>query len=173
MESTTHLLIAANCTYVLVLLSSIYLTRATMRRVAGALSGGIVVAIVGVGIEATAHKFGWWRYPGVDSPYGPPLIYPCAMLMLATVALIGWRVTRRLGCRGQLVFLGCLAVIGTARDYIWATQRPDLIVFNPGIGIVLVDAACWLILAVLAQLVMLWVAGPARSNRLARAVSRS
>ena len=70
--------------------------------------------------------------------------------------------------RGQVVFLVALAVLGALRDYQWAARLPELIVFAPGVGTIFADAACWAGLTGLAQAVMRWVAGPARSDPLAR-----
>jgi len=168
MTTQQPILIAATCVYLVALATSVYFTRATARRAAGALIGGVAVGVVGVGIEVSAHTLGWWRYPSVETPYGPPLIYPTLVLQFAAIALVGWRVTRRFGWRGQVVFLGALAIIGTLRDYHWAARSPELIVFAPGIGTALVDAACWAGLAGLAQYVMRWVAGPARGDPFAR-----
>ena len=162
------ILIAASCVYATVLVAAVYFTRATARRVAGALAGGVTVGIVGVGVETLAHMLGWWRYPSVGTPYGPPLMYPAVVLLFSSLALIGWRVTRRFGWRGQAVFLAALAILGALRDYGWAARLPELIVFAPGIGPAFVDAACWVGLAALAQPVMRWLAGPARSDPLAR-----
>lgn len=160
MRTQQFVLLAANCVYLIALAATAYFTRATARRVGGALIGGVSVGIVGVGVEALAHTQGWWRYPSVETPYGPPLMYPALVLLFATLALIGWRVTRRFGLRGQAVFLGVLAVLGTVRDYLWAARSPELIVFAPGISPVLVDAACWASMVGLAQATMRWVAGP-------------
>ena len=168
MNKPPFLFIAASCIYVVVLAATIYFTRAGVRRVAGALLGGVAVSVAGIGIENLAHRFGWWRYPSVDTPYGPPLIYPVAICMFASLALIAWRVTRRFGWRGQVVFLTALTIVGTLRDYAWDALRPDLIVIAPGFGVILVDAACWFGLAILAQAVMRWVAGPVGSDSLAR-----
>jgi hypothetical protein len=166
----THqlVLIAANGVYLVVLVVTIYFTRATKSRVIGALIGGATVGLVGVGVECVAHVAGWWRYPFVETPYGPPLMYPVVILLFAVLALFGWRVTRRFGWRGQVVFLCAVTVLGTLRDYRVAAWLPEFIVFAPGLGIVLVDAACWAGLLGLAQAVMRWVAGPVRGDPLAR-----
>jgi hypothetical protein len=166
MTTLDAILIAANCVYLVVMVVTAYLTRATRRRVIGALMGGLAVAVVGVGIEYAAHVRGWWRYPFVDTPYGPPLIYPAVVFMFTALALIGWRVTRRFGWRGQTVFLSAITIVGTLRDYRIAAWFPQLIVFTPGIGTVLADAACWAGLAVLTQAVMRCIAGPARGDAL-------
>jgi hypothetical protein len=95
-------------------------------------------------------------------------MYPVVILLFAGLSLIGWRVTRRFGWRGQAAFLGAVTVLGTLRDYRVAAWRPDFIVFAPGIGVVFVDAACWAVLLAFAQAVMHLVAGPVRGDPLAR-----
>jgi hypothetical protein len=172
MLTQRSILIAASCVYLAVFGASAYFSRATARRIAGALIGGVAVGVVGVGIETLAHTLGWWRYPSVETPYGPPLIYPIGILMFSAIALIGWRVTRRFGRRGQMVFLAGLSILGTLRDYGWAARLPQLIVFAPGIGTVIVDALCWASLAGLAQMVMRWIAGPVGGDQLASRLGR-
>src|SRR5262245_54602499 len=97
MTTPQVILIVASCVYAVVLIVTAYFTRATRKRITGALSGGVAVAVVGVGIEYLAHARGWWHYPFSDTTYGPPLIYPVVVLLFAAVALVGWRVTRRFG----------------------------------------------------------------------------
>lgn len=146
-----------------------HFTRAGPRRIRAALAGGLAVAVVGIGVEALAHRLGWWHYgAAIDTPVGPPLIYPVVVPMFAAVALIGWRVVRRWGARGEVVFLAAIAVIGVARDLGWAAARPDLFIVGPGPGPWLVDVACWAGLTALAQAVMRAVAGPAGDDPLSR-----
>jgi hypothetical protein len=173
MRAPQAILIVANGVYLVVMAVTIYLTRATRRRVIGALIGGAVVGLFGVGIECLAHVVGWWRYPFVKTAYGPPLMYPVVILLFAALALLGWRVTRRFGWRGQVVFLFAVAVFGTLRDYRVAAWLPEFIVFAPGIGIALVDAACWAGLLALAQAVMRLVAGPVKTDPFARQPRRT
>jgi hypothetical protein len=168
MTTQQLILIAASCVYLVVMVVTAYFTRATRRRVTGALIGGVAVGIVGVGVECLAHAVGWWRYPSVETPYGPPLMYPFVVLLFAALALIGWRVTRRFGWRGQAAFLCVVAILGTVRDYRVAAWLPEFIVFAPGIGTALVDATLWAGLLALAQAVMRLVAGPVRGDALAR-----
>src|SRR6185436_54150 len=138
------------------------------RRFAGALIGGIAVGLVGVGVERLAHAMGWWHYPFDETACGPPLMYPVVVFLFTALTLLGWRVTRRFGWRGQGVFLSAVTIAGTLRDYRIAAWLPQFIVFAPGLGIVLVDAACWAGLLALAQMVMRVVAGPVKSDPLAR-----
>ena len=172
MTTKQSILIAANGVYLVGLVATVYFTRATARRVAGAFMGGIAVGVVGVGLESLAHSAGWWRYPSVETPYGPPLMYPALVLLWAGFALVGWRVTRRFGWRGQAAFLGAATILGTLRDYGVAAWLLGFIVFAPGIGPVLADAACWAGTVALAQLVMRLVAGPVRGDPLARRPGR-
>jgi hypothetical protein len=163
-----QLILIATGVYLVVLVVTAYFSRATRRRATGALIGGAAVAVVGVGIECLAHAVGWWRYPSIETPYGPPLMYPVIAFLFAALALIGWRVTRRFGWRGQAGLLVAVALLGTLRDYRVAAWLPQFIVIAPGIGIVLVDAACWSGLLVVAQVVMRLAAGPVREDPLAR-----
>lgn len=171
----TQLLIlaSASCVYVSLLIAAIYLTRATLRRVLGALAGGAVVALVGVGIEGLAHARGWWRYTAADTPYGPLAIYPLLVVAFAFLALIGWRIQRRFGLRGLAVFLTILAIVGTVRDYLIAGHVMGLVVFAPGIALAIIDALLWAGLTALAIGVMRAVSGPAREDRLAGRIDGS
>jgi hypothetical protein len=120
------------------------------------------------GVDALARDLGWWRYPGVQTPYGRVLMYVAAGLWYgAGVALIGWRLRRRFGWRGLAAFLGVIGVLGPLRDYAGAALT-GVIVFAPGIVPILADAACWVAGTALIQGLMNLIAGPARGDRLAR-----
>jgi hypothetical protein len=169
---TAQILWTAIGVYIVVLIGVAYFSRTTRRRFLGALAGGLAVAMVGVGVETFAHAMGWWRYPSVDTPYGPLLMYPLVVLFWAVLSLIGWRVVRRFGWRGELVFLAAVTVQGIVRDYLIAGRALGFIVLAPGITVVIVDAVCWAALTGLAQAVMWLVAGPAASDRLAHRRSK-
>jgi hypothetical protein len=74
--TTQQLLLVTTCVYIVAMLVTVYCTRATTRRLVGALAGGGAVAVVGVGVELLCQSLGFWRYPSTDSRYGPPLMYP-------------------------------------------------------------------------------------------------
>jgi hypothetical protein len=164
----TQILILAWCVYGSLLVATVYFTRATVRRVVGAVAGGGAVGVVGAGVEALAHAQGWWKYTSDDTAYGPLAIYPLLVVAFAFLALIGWRITRRFGARGLAVFLGILAVVGTLRDYLISGQIMGLIVFAPGPVLMAIDAFLWAGLTAVAIAVMRAVSGPARDDRLAR-----
>lgn len=163
----TQILILAWCVYGSLLLAAVYFSRATLRRILGALAGGAVVALVGAGVEAWAHARGWWKYTIDDTPYGPLAIYPLLVVAFAFLALIGWRVMRRFGWRGLGVFLGILAIVGTLRDYLIAGRLMGLAAFAPGPVLVIIDACLWAGLTALAIAVMRAVSGRASADRLA------
>ena len=161
----TQILILASCVYLSMLVAAIYFTRATTRRVVGALTGGVAVALVGPGVEAFGHARGWWRYTADDTPIGPVAMYPLIVVVFAFLALIGWIVSRRFGGRGLTVFLGALAVVGTLRDYFIAGKLMGLIVFAPGALLPIIDGFLWAGLTALAIAVMRLVSGPAGIDR--------
>jgi hypothetical protein len=163
-----QLLLIASCVYLAVLVATVYFTRATTRRVLGAVAGGVAVAVVGFGVEVVCQALGFWRYPSDDTGHGSLLMYPVLVLVWAVFSLIGWRVMRRFGWRGQVVFLAVVTVQGTLRDYFEAGQALGVIILAPGPMTVLVDAVCWFGLTALAQGMMRLVAGPAAADQLAR-----
>ena len=165
---TTQQLLLANCAALALLGVTIYLTRATFRRVAGALAGGVAAALLNMEQDRFAYAAGWWQYPFVNTPHGPVLMYIVVVLWYGGgVALIGWRVTRRFGGGGLVAFIGLMGIYGPTRDYLGAALT-KAIIFAPGIIPVLADAACWASGMALAQGVMRLTAGPARADRLAR-----
>jgi hypothetical protein len=94
-------------------------------------------------------------------------MYPVIILTWTIYSLIGWRVTRRFGWRGEVVFLAAVSAIGTLRDYQEAGRGLGIITLRPGMVTVLVDVVCWLGLTALAQGVMFLISGPSDSDPLA------
>src|SRR5215469_8044108 len=67
------------------LCAAVYFTRATARRVLGALVGGVAVAAVGYGVELACQALGLWYYPSDDTGRGPLLMYPSLAFLWATL----------------------------------------------------------------------------------------
>jgi hypothetical protein len=154
--------------YLAMFAATLIVTRPNRRRFLGALTGGVSVAVVGVGIESLFHILGFWRYPSVDQPYGPVAIYPLVVVVFTMVALIGWRIMRRFGWTGELIFLAVLTTLAVLRDFMVAEKVLGIVVFAPGITTVLVDAAIWVGVVALAQTMMWFVAGAAAADPLGR-----
>lgn len=154
--------------YSLALVAVVYFTRATSRRVVGALAGGATGGLIGLGTIALCEAIGWWRVPFASTPYFLLLLYLGLAISCSPIYLITWRLARRFGWRGLAVSLGAVAVIGPPRDYLIAAKYPEWMVFAPGVAPILADAATYVGIVALGHAVMRIVAGPAREDRFAR-----
>jgi hypothetical protein len=146
-----------------------YFTRATPRRMAGALVGGLGFGAANLAWDVVAYSAGWWHYPFTTAPYASlPLYLADGLFYGSAVGLLGWRVNRRFGVRGLLVFLALFTLYGMVRDFGGAAATHHAyILFGVGVLPVLADGASWLIDQALAQGLMRLVAGPAAADPLA------
>lgn len=164
---TTQQLHLFNAFYLVVLIVVAILTRATARRIAGALAGGAAIGPVGLGIVALGERAGWWHMAMAWEPYFLALML-LDFALSGFVFLITWRIARRYGRRGLAVTLAVLAVIGPPRDYAYMRQFPEWGRYAPGIAPVLAISAAYVILILVGHGTMRLAAGPARADRLAR-----
>jgi hypothetical protein len=103
----------------------------------------------------------------VTTGHAPFAWYIAAALFYgAALGLIGWRVIRRFGWRGLIGFLVAIALFGVARDYMYSLTT-KLIVFGPGLMPLFAVLFAYASAAMVVQLLMVWIAGPPRSDRLA------
>ena len=72
---TTQQIILFACAYLIALGAVIYFTRATARRVMGAVAGGAAAGLLGVGAIALCESLGWWWVPYASTPYFLALFY--------------------------------------------------------------------------------------------------
>jgi hypothetical protein len=163
---TTWQLIVVTCAYLVALVVVVYFTRATSRRIAGALAGGAAVGCFGFGAIVAGNALGLWRVPILWTPYFVALFYLGLSISVTPIYLITWRVARRFGWRGLAVCLGVVAIIGPPRDYLYAARYPAWMVFAPGIAPILADAAAYVGIVAIGHAVMSLVAGPSRADRL-------
>ena len=154
--------------YLIELVVVIYFTRATTRRVIGAMAGGAVAGLFGVGAIALCESLGWWWVPFASTPYFLALFYLGTSISLMPIYLVTWRLARRFGWRGLAVFTGIVTIIGAPRDYFIAAMFQKWMVFAPGVAPILADGAAYFGIVVLGHAVMRLVAGPAREDRLTR-----
>jgi hypothetical protein len=165
---TTQQLIVVTCAYMIELVAVVYFTRATSRRIVGALAGGATVGCMGLGAIALGNALGLWRVPIARTPGFLALFYLGLAISFSPIYLITWRVARRFGWRGLAVFIGAVAVIGPPRDYLIAATFPEWMVFAPGVAPIVADAATYVAIVALGHAVMRLIGGPAREDRLAR-----
>ena len=165
---TTRQLILMTCLYLAALVVVTYVTRATTRRIAGALAGGAVVGLVALGVVTIGEAQGWWRVPFTQTPYVLLLGYLGFAISCTPIYLITWRVARRFSWRGLAVFFGAATIIGPIRDYRFAAAFPEWIIFAPGVAPVLAVGATYAVIVALGHAVMRLVAGPACEDLLAR-----
>src|SRR5258708_18419660 len=163
---TTNQIIVVTCAYMVALVAVIYFTRATSRRVVGALTGGAAVGFMGIGAIVLGNALGLWRVPILWTPYFLVLFYLGLSISVTPIYLVTWRVDRRFGWRGLAVCLVVVAIIGPPRDYLYAAKYPAWMVFAPGVAPILADAATYIGIVAIGHAVMRLVAGPSRKDRL-------
>mgnify|MGYP001585978118 CR=1 FL=1 len=165
---TKQQLIVVTCAYSVALVAAVYFTRATSRRVVGALAGGAAVGWMGLGAIALGEALGLWRVPLPSTPGLFALFYLGFAISCSPIYLITWRVAVRFGRRGLAVCIIFAGVIGPPRDYLIVAKYPEWMVFAPGVAPVFGDAAIYVCIVALGHAMMRLVAGPARGDRLAR-----
>ena len=164
---TTQQIILITCVYFVVLLIVIYFTQATARRIVGAFIGGAAVGIFGMGAIVLGNALELWRVPIFwTRPYFVVLFYLGLTVSVTPIYLITWRLARRFGWRGLVVFTCIVAIIGPPRDYLYAARYPAWMVFAPGIVPIIADGAAYVGIVLIGHAVMYLVAGPSRADRL-------
>jgi len=165
---TTQDIIIWTCAYLIELGAVIYFTRASPRRVEGALVGGAAAGLLGMGAVALGEARGWWHIPFASTLSFLPLFYIGLSISLTPIYLVTWRLARRFGWRGLAVFIGIVAVIGPPRDYLIAATFPKWMVFASGMIPILADAATYVGMVAVGHATMRFIAGPASEDQLAR-----
>ena len=165
---TTQEIILWTCAYLIELGAVIYFTRASARRVEGAVVGGAAAGLLGLGAIALGEALGWWHIPFASTTFFLPLFSIGLAISLTPIYLVTWRLARRFGWRGLAVFIGIVAVIGPPRDYLIAATFPKWMVFAPGAIPILADAATYIGMVAVGHAMMRFIAGPASEDRLAR-----
>jgi hypothetical protein len=164
---TTQQLHIFNVLYLFVTVVVALLTRATPRRIAGALAGGAAAGVVGLASIRIGERQGWWHMALRWDPYFLTLMM-IDFTLCAFIFLITWRIVRRFGGRGLTVFLVVLAIIGPPRDQWYMNRFPEWGSYGPGVAPILAISATYVLLVLAGHGAMRLVAGPARADRLAR-----
>src|SRR5262245_55080937 len=164
---TTRQLHLFNGLYLVIFVIVALLTRATARRIGGALAGGAVAGVVALGILDVGEDARLWHMAITQEPYFLTLLW-LDFALGAFIYLITWRIARRFGWRGLVAVAILFAVLGPVRDYQYLSRFPEWGVYAPGPTPMLAISATYVVLLVVGHWVMRMVAGPAGQDRLAR-----
>ena len=149
--------------YTIILITLTIWWRPGWRRFGALMVGTFAAALVGPLIEGVAHRAGFWRYTlDTDTLIGPLLFYPLGMLGFFVMGLIAWRIGRRWGMRGQVVFVALITVTGPVRDYFEADRWFNVIRFGSGILPIVWDLFAWFALLSIVIVVSEKIASPSR-----------
>src|SRR5262245_1195731 len=143
------------------------LTRATLRRIAGAIAGGAAAGIGLLGVVAVGERARLWHMVIDWRPYMLSLMV-INVALCAYAFLITWRIARRFGWRGLVVVGFGAAIIGPPRDYWYMSRFPEWGYYAPGFAPMIAISVAYVTLMMVGHGVMRLVAGPARKDRLAR-----
>lgn len=164
---TTQQLYLFSCLYLIVLAVVTVLTRATARRIVGALAGAGIAGVAGLGIIIAGERAGWWHMAIPWEPYF--LVLMCiSMTLCGFVFLLTWRLARRFGGRGLAIVVFAAAVLGPVRDHAYMARFPEWGSYAPGLAPVFAISAAYVILGILGHGTMRLIAGPASADPLAR-----
>jgi hypothetical protein len=156
-----------NGLYVIILAFIAVLTRATPRRIGGALAGAGADGVVALGTIPLGERAGLWHIAITWEPYYLLLLW-IDFTLAGFVFLITGRIARRFGARGLAVTLLLAAALGPVREYRYMARFPEWGAYAPGIAPVLTISLGYILLGVIGHGVMRLAAGPAAKDRLAR-----
>ena len=112
---TTQQMLLMTGLYLVALIAVIYFTRATARRVMGAIAGGAAASLMGLVVIALCKALELFWLPFASTSYFVAMLYVGLAISLMPIYLVTWRLARRFGWRGLAVFVGIVAVIGPPR----------------------------------------------------------
>jgi len=156
-----------NGLYLVILAAVAVLTRATPRRIGGALAGAGADGVVALGTIPLGERAGLWHIAITWEPYYLLLLW-IDFTLTGFVFLVTWRIARRFGARGLAVTLVLAAALGPVREYRYMARFPEWGAYAPGIAPVLAISRGYVVLGVIGHGVMRLAAGPAAEDRLAQ-----
>lgn len=147
--------------------AAVYFSRAPLRRTLGALAAGCAFMIIFLGEETLPASMGLRHFTWTIAQRPASIFYTSIIPYGAMIALLGWRLTRRFGWRGQIALLLAATIGGPFRDYAATLWIPGI---APVAGVLpwIAGSLMWLSGVGSGQLIMRLIAGPAGSDRLAR-----
>jgi len=148
-----------------------YFTRASLRRTWAALASAAAFGLGNALWDQLAFVNGWWSYPAFAGSGLVWFLYlPAGLVAGGAAALVGWRVIRRYGARGLVVFLMLWTLWGVLHDFGGGAlfQSSNLLVFAAGPIPMIMDAILYASCAAVSQLTLRLIAGPASGDALSR-----
>jgi serine/threonine protein kinase len=141
--------------------AAVYFARASPRRVLAALGGGLAFMLLAMAEETLPASMGLRHFNWTIMPQPIGLVYAGVVPYGALIALLGWRITRKFGWRGQVTLLLASLIGGPARDYFYSTWFPG-ITGVPGFLPWIADGVLWFGGVGSGQAIMRLIAGPAK-----------
>jgi hypothetical protein len=93
--------------------AAVYFTRATSRRILGALAGGATVGWMGLGVIAWGQALGLWRVPVPSTPFFLTLFYLGFAISVSPIYLITWPVGTKSNGRVPILLAQSARGVGT------------------------------------------------------------
>jgi hypothetical protein len=148
---------------------SAYFTRANRKRILAALAAALAFGIGNLLWDQVAFRMGWWSYPAFQENDWWMLLYlPAGLVAGGAFGLIGWRVARRYGTTGFVIFILLWSIWGITHDFGGgsAFQSSNLMAFAPGVVPVIADGVLYATCQLAAQGVLRLIGGPANAGPL-------
>ena len=158
-----------NAAYLVALIVIAVLTRATARRIVGALAGGLALGLLTPIVIAVGERLDLLQLRIEWQPYFLTLLV-LDLALCGWVLLLVWRIVRRFGSRSLVAILIVGAFLGPPRDYWYMAHFPEWGTYAPGHAPVLAISATYVLLIFLGHGVMRLIAGPSCSDKLARGI---
>ena len=156
-----------NALYFILLVVVVVLTRASLRRLAGAMFGTFAAGAVGIAVIAICQRIGWWHFTMHWEPY---YLFQSGISVAlgAFVFLLTWRLARRFGGRGLAIALLLAALLGPFRDSAYMAMFPEWGYYAPGIAPMLAISVAYVVMGVVGHGLMRMISGPATADPLTR-----
>ena len=149
---------------------AVFLTRASLRRAAGALAGGMTFGTIWIVESRIDHLMGWWRnrLATTNQFSVPKLLFLTAVFTGAVYLLVSWRLARRFGRTAVAVFIVVVAVIVAGGNRLLFQIVMPIMTVSSGLLPPLSETTFVSVGLMLGYAVMRLIAGPARNDRFAR-----